>query len=209
MKVLRIIIIIVFAASIIAGCGQTDKQELEQQTTSPTTAPNPTRVPIPDVPHDEGFAYKDQFLGFITIIEGEGWDVEKYYEYREVIFVNENTNYDNHANTIFVISDTIIGDIDHLISKWWEDLSDHYGAQNVTTEEVEIGYDATETPMKGIEYAFQGNKLGEPVTVRLIFAEGDGYLYIISNEYNEEGEEVNMKAYETIKKTFIQCETFF
>lgn len=206
MKTVRIIMIIVFAASILAGCGQNGMQENEQ--VQATSKPSPTRVPTPEVPEGEGFAYKDQFLSFITIIE-EGWEVEKYYEDRQVVFVNDNTNYDNYANTIFVMSTLIIGDIDHLRSKWWADLSDHYQAQNVTTEEVEIGYEATETPMKGIEYIFQGNKLGEPVNVRIVFAEGDGYLYIISNEYNEEGEEVNMKAYNTIKKTFIQCEDFF
>lgn len=206
MKTVRIIMIIVLVASILAGCGQNGMKEYEQAQTSP---PIPTRVPTPEVPEGEGFAYKDQFLSFITIIEGEGWEVKTDYKYRKVLFVNEKTNYDNHANTMFVISTIIIGDIDHLRSKWWEDLSDHYKAQNVITEEIEIGYEATETPMKGIEYIFQGNKLGEPVDVRIIFAEGDSYLYVISNEYNEEGEEVNMKAYDTIKKTFIQCEDFF
>lgn len=206
MKTVRIIILLVFVASIIAGCGQNNNQEYEQQT---MTSPSPTRVPTPEVSEGEGFAYKDQFLSFITIIEGEGWEVETYYEDRQVVFVNDNTNYDNYANTIFVMSTLIIGDIDHLRSKWWADLSDHYQAENVITEEVEIGYEATETPMKGIEYIFQGNKLGEPVNVRIVFAEGDSYLYVISNEYNEEGEEVNMKAYDTIKKTFIQCEDFF
>lgn len=206
MKIVRILIILVFIASIIAGCGQNYNQEYEQRA---MPLPSPTRVPTPEVSEGEGFAYKDQFLGFITIIEGEGWEVKTDYTYRKVLFVNDKTNYDNYANTMFVISTIIIGDIDHLRSKWWADLSDHYQAENVTTEEVEIGYEATETPMKGIEYIFQGNKLGEPVDVRIVFAEGDSYLYVISNEYNEEGEEVNMKAYDTIKKTFIQCEDFF
>lgn len=69
MKTVRIIMIIVFVASILAGCGQNGMKEYEQAQTPP---PSPTRVPTPEVPEGEGFAYKDEFLGFFTIIEGVG-----------------------------------------------------------------------------------------------------------------------------------------
>ena len=208
MKVLRIIIIIVFTASIIAGCGQTDKQELEQQTPSPTTVPNPTRVPIPDVPHDEGFAYKDQFLGFITIIEGEGWDVETHYDHRQVVFYNEYVN-EHGINAIYVLSTLHYGQEEHQMDKAWNEFFEDYNPKNVTVKDIEVGNELTETPMKGVEYSFEGTKSGEDVKMDVIIVAGESLIYVISNQYNEEGEEVNMKVYETIKKTFIQCETFF
>ena len=70
--VFLIITILILVVLLFSGCGQKGMQENVQQTTPP---PIPTRVPTPGVPVGEGFAYKDKFLGFITIIEGEGWEV--------------------------------------------------------------------------------------------------------------------------------------
>lgn len=216
MKTVRIIMIIVFVASILAGCGQNGMKEYEQQATS---KPNPARVPTPevtlevtpevtpDVPEGEGFAYKDEFLGFVTIIEGEGWEVETHYEHRLVVFYNEHVNeYGNNA--IYIISAPKNGPEEQQLDEIWSGFVEVYSPKNITSKEIEVGYGLTQTPMKGVEYTFEG-KSGEDIMMNVIVVTGENFLYVISNRYNEEGEEVNKKAYDIIKESFVQHDDLF
>lgn len=124
------------------------------------------------------------------------------------MFYNEHVN-EHGINAIYVLSILHYGHEEHQMDEVWNGFVEDYSPKNITIKEIEVGYELTEKPMKGVEYSYEGEKSGKDVKMDVVIVAGENLVYVISNQYNEEGEEVNKKAYELIKESFVQYDDFF